>query len=185
MLLFAMMTIFTLALWGASRIGVPGLGSWTERMRFALVGALLFAGVDHLTNARRYLAMMPDWVPWSREVVIFTGLCVLAGAVGLVVGRTRRLAGLMLAFYFVAVFPANVRNAVDGLSVEGLPQGAWYYWTRLAFQPLFIAWALYVAGWLGRRTGGRSRKIADVQTAIGKTLKNEEETHAQGQTDVS
>jgi len=33
----------------------------------------------------------------------------------------------MLAIYFVAVFPANIHNPLNGLPVDGLPQAAWYY----------------------------------------------------------
>jgi uncharacterized membrane protein len=75
----------------------------------------------------------------------------------LLVPRLRRLAGAMLALYFVAVFPANIHNALNGLSVDGLPQSGWYYWVRLPFQPLAIWWALYSAELIrwpfGRRTG--------------------------------
>lgn len=52
----------------------------------------------------------------------------------------------MLAVYFVAVFPANIHNALNGLAVDGLPQAGWYYWLRLPFQPLAILWALYASG---------------------------------------
>ena len=55
----------------------------------------------------------------------------------------RYLAGILLAIYFVCVFPANIKNAIEGLSVEGLPAANWYYWARLLFQPLVIWWTLY------------------------------------------
>jgi uncharacterized membrane protein len=78
-------------------------------------------------------------------MVLFTGAAEVAGGLGLLVPRLRRLAGALLALYFVAVFPANIHNALNGLSVEGLPQAQWYYWVRLAFQPLAIWWALFSA----------------------------------------
>jgi uncharacterized membrane protein len=87
--------------------------------------------------------MMPDFVPMHSEVILFTGLCELAGALGILVPALRRLAGLMLAVYFVSVFPANIKNALEGLNVAGLPDSGWYYWFRLPFQPLIIWWALY------------------------------------------
>ena len=77
--------------------------------------------------------------------MLFFGLAEIAGAIGLLVPRLRRPAGLMLAIYFVAVFPANVHNALNGLAVDGLPQASWYYWAHLPFQPLAIWWALYAA----------------------------------------
>jgi len=83
----------------------------------------------------------------------------IAGAAGVQVARLRRLAGVLLAVYFVCVFPANIKNAVEGLSVTGLPSAAWYYWIRLAFQPLAIWWALTASGVLALPGGfGRSQR---------------------------
>jgi uncharacterized membrane protein len=154
MIFFAALITLTLAAALASKAGVPGLANWPSRMRLALAAALWFFGTDHLLNIDRYLPMMPEFVPWPVEMVRFTGLCEIAGGVGLLVPRLRTLAGMMLAIYFVAVFPANIKNAVDGLSVDGLPTVSWYYWVRLLFQPIAIWWALYaseVIDWPRRR----------------------------------
>ncbi len=114
-------------------------------MRLALVLALLLVGVDHWLTPARYLAMMPAYLPWHLELVLLTGACEIAGAFGLLWTRTRRLAGGLLALYFVCVFPANLHNALNGLQVDGLPNAQWYYWLRLPFQPLIILWTLYAA----------------------------------------
>ncbi len=111
--------------------------------------ALLLVGSDHLLNPQRYLPMMPDVLPYHLELVLFTGLCELAGAIGLLLPRWRRWAALALALYFVCVFPANIKNAVEGLDVEGLPAATWYYWLRLPLQPLIILWALYAGELIG------------------------------------
>ncbi|MEX2128022.1 MAG: DoxX family protein [Xanthobacteraceae bacterium] len=129
----------------AARLGVPGLDDWRACMRWGLAIALVFTGVDHLLLPVRYLPMLPDFVPYPNEIVALTGLCEIAGAFGLLIPRLRRLAGVMLAIYFVAVFPANIKNAIEGLSVEGLPSANWYYWVRLPFQPLVVWWSLYAA----------------------------------------
>lgn len=115
-------------------------------MAWGLAFGLLFAGIDHLRMPERYRAMLPRAVPWPGFVIAFTGLCEIAGAVGLLLPPTRPLAGWMLALYFVCVFPANIRNAVEGLAVDGLPGARWYYWARLPFQPLIIWWALFASG---------------------------------------
>jgi uncharacterized membrane protein len=122
MLFFTLLVVIAFLAWG---LRVRG---WPARMRIAMAVALLFVGADH-------------WI----EMVLFTGAAEIAGALGLLVPRLRRAAGFMLALYFVAVFPANIHNALNGLAVEGLPQAQWYYWVRLAFQPLAIWWALYSA----------------------------------------
>jgi uncharacterized membrane protein len=138
MLFFALLALLT----AGAALFMPG---WPARMRLAMSLALLLIGTDHWLTPGRYLAMMPPWIPLHYELVLFTGAAEIAGAIGLLWGRTRRLAGVMLGLYFVAVFPANLHNALHGLAVEGLPQAAWYYWARLPFQPLAIWWALFSA----------------------------------------
>jgi uncharacterized membrane protein len=140
MLFFLLLVILT-----AAASALPTFKDLPARMRLAMALALLFVGSDHWINPGRYLPMMPPWIPLHLELVLFTGAAEIAGGLGLLVPRLRRLAGAMLALYFVAVFPANIHNALNGLSVEGLPQAQWYYWVRLAFQPLAIWWALFSA----------------------------------------
>lgn len=140
MLFFALLLVLAL---GAALL--PGVNTSPARMRLAMALALLFVGLDHWLTPQRYLAMMPPWIPLHLELVWFTGAAEIAGAIGLLWKTTRRLAGIMLALYFVAVFPANIHNALNGLAVEGLPQAGWYYWARLPLQPLAIWWALYAA----------------------------------------
>jgi len=148
MLFVALLLLFSLLAAAASRLGVPGLPDWPARMRLALALALLLIGLDHWLTPQRYLAMMPPYLPWHLELVLLTGVCEIAGAIGLLWPRTRRLAGALLALYFVCVFPANLHNALHGLNVDGLPSAHWYYWLRLPFQPLIILWTLYASGWL-------------------------------------
>jgi uncharacterized membrane protein len=138
MLFFALLLVLAL-------LAIPLSKTWPARMRLAMALALLFAGSDHWINPQRYLPMMPPWIPLHLELVLFTGAAEIAGGIGLLWAKTRRLAGWMLAVYFVAVFPANIHNALNGLAVDGLPQASWYYWLRLPFQPLALWWALFSA----------------------------------------
>jgi uncharacterized membrane protein len=137
--------LFFLLLLFLTVLAIPVSKGWPGRMRLAMALALFLVGSDHWINPQRYLAMMPPWIPLHLELVLFTGAAELAGGIGLLWKDTRRLAGLMLALYFVAVFPANVHNALNGLAVQGLPEASWYYWVRLPFQPLAIWWALFSA----------------------------------------
>jgi len=140
MLFFALLAVLT-----AATALVHRKSDWPQRMRLAMAIALIAVGNDHWANPGRYLAMMPPWVPLHYEMVLFTGAAEIVGALGLLVRKTRALAGLALAAYFVAVFPANIHNALNSLAVDGLPQVAWCYWARLPFQPFAIWWALFSA----------------------------------------
>lgn len=102
------------------------------------------AGILHLTRTHAFLAIVPGWVPFPRETVLVTGGCEIAGAIGLLVPRTRRLAGIMLALYAVCVFPANIKHALHDLGA-GTGLGWGYHGPRLLAQPFIVWWAL-VAG---------------------------------------
>jgi uncharacterized membrane protein len=78
-----------------------------------VVGAFLVSGAVHLVKPELYEPLMPSWVPAHREVILASGVAELAGAVGMLFPPTRRLAGLASAALLVAVFPGNVKMAVD------------------------------------------------------------------------
>jgi uncharacterized membrane protein len=115
-------------------------------MRWLLALIYAIAGIVHLTAPTVFLPVMPGWVPAPYQVVLFTGLCEFAGAVGLVIPRTRRLAGAMLALYAICVFPANIKHALDGPPVFGMADSWLYHGPRLLFQPVLVWWALYAGG---------------------------------------
>jgi uncharacterized membrane protein len=109
-------------------------------LRIAFVVLYGAAGILHLRSADAFLPIVPLWVPFPREVVLATGFCELAGAAGLLVPKLRRFAGVMLALYAICVFPANIRHAMAGIQVAGLPSSWWYHAPRLAMQPVLV-WA--------------------------------------------
>ncbi len=127
-------------------------------MRWLMAAFYLAAGIVHLRSPEAFLPITPGWVPAPREVILLTGVAEMAGAVGLLVPRLRRAAGVGLALYALCVFPANLKHALEGVAVAGLPTSWWYHAPRLALQPVLIWWALFCAGaidWPWRRLSGR------------------------------
>lgn len=124
-------------------------------MRWLLAAFYLAAGIVHLRAPDAFLAIMPGWVPAPREIILATGVAELAGAIGLLIPRLRRAAGIGLALYAVCVFPANIKHALEGIVIPSLPSSWWYHGPRLAFQPVLVWWALFCAGvidWPMRRS---------------------------------
>ena len=113
-------------------------------------------GWVHLLDAAALMPLMPPWVPYPRAVILFTGVCEVAGALALIVPPTRRLAAVMLALYAICVWPANLHHVLTGAHVGGIPDSWWYHGPRLAFQPVLIwapLWAAGITAWpfRGRR----------------------------------
>ncbi len=135
------------------------LGPRLERARtigrVVLAIAYFIVGVLHLRETNGFAAIVPDWVPAPRAVVIATGCCELLGSLALLTPRLRRLAGIMLALYAVCVFPANINQAVKHIAINGVVLGWGYHAPRFAFQPVLVWWALFCGGvvnWPFRRS---------------------------------
>jgi uncharacterized membrane protein len=123
-------------------------------LRLLLAAIYIGAGGLHLGAPDAFLVIMPPAIPFPRQVVLFTGACEIAGAVGLLVPSTRRLAGVMLAIYAVCVWPANIYQALWHVRAPPLPDSWWYHGPRIAFQPVLVWWALFagtVVDWPFRR----------------------------------
>lgn len=123
-------------------------------LRWLLAAIYLAAGVLHIMAPHPFLTIMPRWVPWPEQVVLFTGLCEVAGAVALTIPRLRYAAGVMLALYALCVWPANMQHAINDLSLAPPHLGWAYHGPRLVLQPVIIWWALFAGGvidWPWRR----------------------------------
>src|SRR5262245_54912713 len=101
-------------------LGIEALGTWPAATRYALGTMLVFTASAHFTKMKSDLVrMVPGWVPWPSAVVYFTGVCELAGAVGLLISGLRQAAGIGLIVFFILVFPANVKAGQTGVGVCG------------------------------------------------------------------
>lgn len=113
-----------------------------------LLGIIYFiAGVAHIRSPGGFLQITPNWVPYPEAVIFVTGLSELAGSLALVFfPRLRVAAGMGLAAYAVCVFPANINHAINDIAIGGKHLSWWYHGPRLAFQPVFVWWALWTSG---------------------------------------
>jgi len=112
--------------------------------RILLGGGLVFAGVSHLTFARRdFRAQVPDFVPLPVDTtVVASGVVEISLGAALLLARRRRrsLVGLVAAAFFIAVFPGNVAQYVHRRDAFALDTDAKRF-ARLFFQPPLVALA--------------------------------------------
>lgn len=109
-----------------------------------LAAAMVAAGVAHFAVTDAFVAIMPDYLPLHRELVLVTGVLEILAGVGLVVPATRRITGWALIAFFLAVLPANVHMATHELAPPGLEMSATMRWVRLPLQLVLIAWAWWM-----------------------------------------
>ncbi|GAB2774421.1 membrane protein [Nocardioides salsibiostraticola] len=134
-------------------------------VRLLLAAILLVAGVAHFSKTQEFLGQVPDFFPARTAVVQVSGVMEvgLGLALLLATGRGRVLAGVVVAAFFVAVFPGNLWQLVNGSDSFGLDSTTARA-LRLPFQPLLIAAALWSTGawtawasWRAHRAGNGPR----------------------------
>lgn len=121
----------------------PDLVKGRAIARWVLAILYFGAGALHLYLADALVLIIPDWVPYPRHVIFFTGICEIIGAIALLTTRFRYAAGIAFALYALAVWPANIKHAIEGIPLGQMQLGWWYHAPRLAFQPVLIWWALF------------------------------------------
>lgn len=118
-------------------------------LRGALALAFVGMGISHFVPAvaRTMRAMIPPalrrpGLPSPAALVAFTGLCEIAGGVGLVapwqsIGAEwmRWVTGALLVAFLIAVFPANVHAASQP---ERFGRAAFPFWPRYLGQVLLV-----------------------------------------------
>ncbi len=117
-------------------------------LRWLLVLLYLAAGYFHVTSPLTFLAIMPGWVPYPLQVIYWTGLAEVAGAVALAQPFgpwLRKAAGVGLALYALCVWPANVNHMLIDLARPDDGLGLAYHVPRMIAQPLLIWLALWTA----------------------------------------
>jgi uncharacterized membrane protein len=98
----------------------------------------LFTALAHFNSMRHDLArMLPPFVRQPLNVIYFTGICEILGAIGLLISVTRIPAAAALILLLIAVLPANIHAARVGVTLRGKP--ATPLILRIPMQILFIA----------------------------------------------
>jgi uncharacterized membrane protein len=113
-----------------------------------LGAALTYAGTTHLTTSHQeFQAQVPNWVPLSADfVVIASGIVEIAlGSSLLLLWKYRNQIGWITAAFFIAIFPGNISQYVNGIDAFGLDSDRARA-IRLLFQPLLVIWALWSTG---------------------------------------
>ena len=120
--------------------------------------ALTSAGISHLTTARaEFQAQFPTWLPLDADfVVIASGVVEIALGLALItLWRYRAWVGLATAAFFIAIFPGNISQWLNGIDAFGLDTDQARF-IRLFFQTVLVLWAVYATG-ANRLLGKRSK----------------------------
>lgn len=117
---------------------------------YLLAAVFVATGITHFVVPRSYEAIVPAPFP-PRETVYASGVAELVLAAGLAYPRTRRVCGWAAVGLLLAVWPANIKMALDGGRFGNAPVAV--TWARVPLQIPLILWARAIA----RRAGTDAR----------------------------
>ena len=124
-----------------------------KKLAQAMLGiALTYAGISHLTNNRQeFQAQVPTWLPLDPDfVVVASGVVeIILGLSLLLLWRYRIKVGVVVAIFFVLIFPGNINQYVNQIDAFGLNSDRERL-IRLFFQPLLVLWALWSTNFFTR-----------------------------------
>nr|WP_243403397.1 hypothetical protein [Sphingobacterium haloxyli] len=112
---------------------------------------MLFAGISHLTFLREeFLAQVPRWLPdnptFMDFVVISSGVAEIALGLAMIFFRRYKITvSVILAIFYVLVFPGNISQYTNQIDAFGLDTDQKRL-MRLFFQPVLILLALWSTG---------------------------------------
>lgn len=114
-----------------------------ERLRVVLAVAMTAVGLLHFVKPEPFIKIVPSFLPGPWDLVYISGFFEILGGIGLMIPAVSQAAAWGLILLFIAVFPANINQAVNQISIEGIPHSPILYWLRLPFQAVLIAWAYW------------------------------------------
>jgi uncharacterized membrane protein len=124
-------------------LGIPLFATLKGSTVFALAIMFCFTGFAHFGQMRTDLEkMVPRWVRNPGAAIFWTGILEILGGIGLAIPASRRLAGVCLVLFLIAVFPANIHAARSEVKLAGRP--ATPLWIRGPVQLLFILLIVWV-----------------------------------------
>ena len=106
---------------------------------------LALAGISHLgSNREEFRAQVPTWLPFDADfVVLASGIIeIILGLLLIALWKFRRIIGWVVALFFIAIFPGNVSQYINGIDAFGLDSDRERL-IRLFFQPILVLWALW------------------------------------------
>ena len=119
--------------------GVDALDGWQPALYGGIRLRFVLTGVAHFVPSMRsgMIAMVPPRLPAAGLLVTVTGIAELAGAVGVWIPGTARLASACLAVLLLVMFPANVSAIRRRVTLRGKEQEP--LWIRTLLQLVFLA----------------------------------------------
>ncbi|MAU14698.1 MAG: hypothetical protein CMH46_04070 [Muricauda sp.] len=116
--------------------------------RIGMASMLVFTAIGHFLFMEGMSAMIPSFIPFKKELVVFTGIIEMVFAIALLYSKHQTLVAWLLIAFFVLVLPANIKAAIHHIDYQTGHQdgpGVSYLWFRVPLQLFFIVWVFFAS----------------------------------------
>ncbi len=114
----------------------------------------MLGGIAHFIATDFFVAIMPPYIGFHREIVYLSGVFEILGAIGILIPATRRWAGIGLFLLVVCVSPANIHMWLHPELFPDVPSA--FLGARLVIQ-LALLWLIW---WSTRPPAYESRSAS-------------------------
>ena len=125
---------------------VHGVYNYSLAARIGFSVMLLFTALGHFMFTDGMAMMVPDFIPYKKELVYFTGIIEILGAIGLHVPQFKTATASLLIIFFILLLPANIKASLEQIDYQNATHegnGPAYLWFRIPLQVLFITWVYF------------------------------------------
>ena len=125
---------------------------WAQNISSLILGVFFInVGIGHFIDPSWFEPIVPAILGDPTFWVLVTGAMEIGLGLGLIIPRTRKYAGLLMALFLVAVYWANLNMWLNDVPLEGNTFEDKWHILRLIAQFLMIVVALWVGDWLKRK----------------------------------
>ncbi len=111
--------------------------------RIALSMMLCFTAIGHFVYTNGMAIMMPEFIPFRKNLVYLTGLLEIVFAMALLVPKFQVITGWAILIFLILVLPINIYASINTINYQKGTfdgPGLSYLWFRIPLQILFIIW---------------------------------------------
>ena len=108
-------------------------------------------GIAHFQDPIWFEPIVPAILGDPTFWVLLTGGMEIGLGLGLIIPKTRRFSGMLMALFLVIIYSANLNMWINDVPLEGKTFATIWHILRLIGQILMILIALWVGGWIKQR----------------------------------
>ncbi|MEO9891136.1 hypothetical protein [Aurantibacter sp.] len=120
-----------------------GIYNFNLSARIAMSMLLLFTALGHFLFTEGMAMMIPDFIPFKKELVYATAIIEILAAFALHIAQLRVITAWLLILFFILIIPANIKAAIESINYQNgtyTGKGVNYLWFRIPLQFLYITW---------------------------------------------